>query len=107
MALQLVEKGTLVDLPVFDFFSKNSGPQRIFEHAKIIFKETGTTPSYKRRYHGGVVGRNRECSVIYYSDETLVMSDGFFSDRGKIFGMPVADIESYELPEEQAYRRIK
>ncbi len=106
---ELVNKGTLVDLPIFDsvpVVDKQHDVPRIFEMVRLTCKTLmHSEPPYKLQYHGGVIGRNKTGSEIYFTPETMVRVDGIFAypDTKKV---QIDTIESYVIPDENAYREL-
>jgi hypothetical protein len=105
----LVKKGTLVDLPVFNRFpsaDKHHDHGEIFEMVSLTTKPIPqTTPSYSIQYHGGVIGRNEAGDELYFASQTMKRDDGIRA-YPNVERIQVDNLESYVIPSENAYREL-
>jgi hypothetical protein len=97
-------KGTLDDLPVFKEFPKDG---MIVEIAEITSKRVPhATHHYRLQEHGGVLGRDPSCQVIYLSRRTIEREDGAYAFPGEIVGISVKDVATYVIPWDHAVRSL-
>ena len=107
---ELVNKGTLVDLPVFDRVpsaDKLHEPAAIFELVLLTYKTTPhSTPPYKIQDRGGIIGRNKAGNELYFTFRTMERDDGIFA-YPNVERIQVENLESYVIPSENSFRELR
>ena len=107
---ELVKKGTLEDLPVFDRVPKadrdNDHPL-IFEMARITRYTTPPfTSTIQKTASGGVIGRDQGLTVVYMAPTTMEMGGKIHAYPEGIISIDISNIEYYIIPEENAFRQL-
>ncbi|MBW2973933.1 hypothetical protein KY346_06100 [Candidatus Woesearchaeota archaeon] len=105
----LVVKGTLEDLPVFDKPPIFDSDAEIFEEARIVYQKTmpNKQPPLRIQAYGAVIGRNPDCSSVYLLriiTEREDGKDGLHVHPADLREIPADSIESYVVLGEQANR---